>query len=65
MSRLKSLGGWLRANPIRPFAVVSALLALNILSATLLADTVAVVASLIILTAILAIGVAYLVGGRS
>lgn len=65
MSRLKSLGAWLRANPVRPFALVGALLLLNILSANLLPEIAAVVASGIILVAILLLGATYVLGGRS
>lgn len=64
MSRLRGLGAWLRANPVRPFALVGALLLLNIISANLLPETAAVVASGIILVAILVLGVAYVLGGR-
>jgi hypothetical protein len=65
MSRLKSLGVWLRANPVRPFVLVGALLLLNIISANLLPETAAVMASGIILVAILVLGAAYVLGGRS
>lgn len=65
MSRLKSLGMWLRASPIRPFAQVGALLLLNILSANLLPEVAAVVASGVILVAILVLGAAYVLGGRA
>jgi hypothetical protein len=64
MSRFKSLGVWLRANPVRPFVLVGGLLLLNIISANLLPETAAVVASGIILVAILVLGVAYVLGGR-
>lgn len=65
MSRLKSLGAWLRGNPVRPFAVVSALIALNLLTSAFLRETAALTASLIIMVAILVLGVAYALGGRS
>lgn len=65
MSRLKSLGAWLRANPFRPFALVGALLLLNIISANLLPEIAAVVASAVILIVILTLGAAYVLGGRS
>lgn len=65
MSRLKSLGVWLRATPVRPFVLVGVLLLLNIISANLLPETAAVVASGIILVAILVLGAAYVLGGRS
>ncbi len=64
MSRLRGLGAWLRANPVRPFALVGALLLLNIISANLLPETAAVVASGIILVAIIVLGAAYVLGGR-
>lgn len=65
MSRLKSLGAWLRGNPVRPFAVVAALIALNLLTSAFLTETPALVASGIILVAILVLGAAYVLGGRS
>lgn len=65
MSRLKSLGAWLRASPVRPFALVGALLLLNILSANVLPEIAAVVASGFILVGILVLGAAYVLGGRS
>lgn len=65
MSRLKSLGAWLRGNPVRPFAVVAALIALNLLTSAFLSETPALVASGIILVAILVLGAAYVLGGRS
>jgi hypothetical protein len=65
MIRLKSLGVWLRATPVRPFVLVGALLLLNIISANLLPEIAAVVASAIILTGILVLGAAYVLGGRS
>ena len=65
MSRLKSFGAWLRANPVRPFALVGALLLLNVLSANLLPETVAAVTSSIIVIATLVVGAAYLLGGRA
>lgn len=65
MSRLKSLGAWLRGNPVRPFAVVAALLALNLLTSTFLQEAPALVASGLILIAIVVLGTAYVLGGRS
>jgi hypothetical protein len=65
VSRLKSLGAWLRGNPVRPFAVVAALIALNLLTSAFLTETPALVASGIILVAILVLGAAYVLGGRS
>lgn len=65
MSRLKSLGAWLRGNPVRPFAVVAALIALNLLTSAFLSETPALVASGIILVAILVLGAAYVLGGQS
>jgi hypothetical protein len=65
VSRLKSLGAWLRGNPVRPFAVVAALITLNLLTSAFLTETPALVASGIILVAILVLGAAYVLGGRS
>lgn len=63
VSRLRSLGAWLRASPTRPFAVVGILLALNLLSATLLPTTPAAVASGAITVVILLLAAAYVFGG--
>lgn len=55
----------MRGNPVRPFAVVAALLALNLLTSTFLSETPALVASGLILVAIVVLGAAYVLGGRS
>jgi len=65
MSRLKSLGAWLRATPTRPFALVGSLIALNLISSALLPESAALTVSGVILVALVLLGAAYVLGGRS